>query len=110
MDTHGFGVNRVHGEQQGRDQAGGLILKHAAHSQEEYAHDGMEDDVEEVVGGGAQLAEEVVQSESEYRERPVRFVAPLLCGGKNGYKHNIGLLMREELEKLSSVFPLSKYY
>lgn len=79
MDTHGFRVNGVHGEQQGRDQAGGLILEHAAHSQEEDAHDGMKDDVEEMVGGGAQLAEEVVQAESEHRERPVWFVTPLLC-------------------------------
>lgn len=79
MDTHSFSVNGVHGKQQGRDQAGGLILEHAANSQEEDAHDSMEDDIEEVVGGRAQLAEEVVQSESEYRERPVRFVATLLC-------------------------------
>lgn len=57
VDTHSLSVNGVHGEQQGCDQAGGLILEHAAHSQEEDAHDGMEDDVEEVVGGGAQLAE-----------------------------------------------------
>lgn len=86
VDTHSFSVNRVHGEQQGRDKAGGLILEHAAHTQEEDAHEGMEDNVEEVVGGGAQLAEDVVQSESEYRERPVRFVAPLLYGGKSCYK------------------------
>lgn len=82
MDTHGFSVNGVHGEQQGRDQAGSLILEDAAHSQEEDAHGGVEDDVEEVVGGRAQLTEEVVQSESEYRQRPVGFVAPLLCEGE----------------------------
>lgn len=83
MDTHGFSVNGVHGEQQGRDQAGSLVLEHAAHSQEEDAHGGVENDVEEVVGGRAQLTEEVVQSESEHRQRPVRFVAPLLgAGGK----------------------------
>lgn len=87
MDTHSFGVNGVHCEQQGCDQAGRLVLEHAAHSQEEDAHDGVEDDIEKVVGGRAQLAEEVVQSECEYRERPVRFVTPLLRGGeKFGYK------------------------
>lgn len=67
MDTHSFGVNGVHSEQQSRDQAWCLILEHAAHSQEKDTHNGMEDDVEEVVGGRAQLTEEVVQSESEYR-------------------------------------------
>lgn len=70
----------MHGEQQGRDQAGSLVLEHAAHSQEKDAHGDVEDDVEEVVGGRAQLTEEVVQSEGEYRQRPVRLVAPLLCG------------------------------
>lgn len=80
LDTHSFSVDGVHSKQQGRDQARSPILEHTAHSQEEDTHAGMKDNVEEVVRGGAQLAEEVVQSESENREWPVRFVAAFLCG------------------------------
>lgn len=106
-DTHSFSVNGVHSKQQGSNQAGSPILEHAAHSKKEDAHAGMKDNVEEVVGGCAQLTKEVVQSESENRERPVRFMAPFLCGEeKNDVNSTKYLLMSEEANKLSTTIVL----
>lgn len=72
-------MDRVDGEQQRGHQAGRAVHQQAAEAQEEDADGGVEEHIEQVVGCRTQLAQQVVQAKGEHRERPVRFMAPLLC-------------------------------
>ena len=76
--TYSFRVDGVHGKQQRRHQAGRPVQEGATHAQEQHTHDGVQHHVEQVVGGRAQLTEQVVQPKGEHRQRPVGFMAPLL--------------------------------
>ena len=78
MNTYCFSMDGVHSEQQRRHQAGGPVQEEAAHPQEEHTHHGMKYHVEQVVGGSAQLTEEVVQPEREHSQGSIGFMTALL--------------------------------
>ena len=79
--TYSFCVDGVHGKQQRCYQAGRLVQEGATHAQEQHTHDRMEHHVEQVVGGSAQLTEQVVQPKGEDCQWAVGFMAPLLRYG-----------------------------
>lgn len=78
QQTYGLCVDGVHSEQQGRNQAGGLVQEQTAEPQKKHTHHRMQPHVEQVVGCRTQLTEEIVQTEGEHCQGPVGFVAPLL--------------------------------
>ena len=71
-------MDGVHGKQQRRYQAGRPVQEGATHAQEQHTHHSVQHHVEQVVGGSAQLAEQVVQPKGEHCQRAVGFMAPLL--------------------------------